>query len=81
MQNRGVCACANKRGAAYCNYADLSTSFARRSAPVVISLVGLPTSVLVMDVEGEEKDRGKKRVRTKGIQKKLLEQVGASNIS
>ncbi|CAI8029264.1 La-related protein 7, partial [Geodia barretti] len=28
-----------------------------------------------MDVEGEEKDRGKKRVRTKGIQKKLLEQV------
>ena len=48
---------------------------------IVISLVGLPTSVLVMDVEGEEKDRGKKRVRTKGIQKKLLEQVGASNIS
>lgn len=28
-----------------------------------------------MDVEGEEKDRGKKRVRTKGLQKKLLEQV------
>ena len=28
-----------------------------------------------MDVGGEERDRGKKRVRTKGLQKKLLEQV------
>jgi hypothetical protein len=34
-----------------------------------------------MDVDGEEKDRGKKRVRTKGLQKKLLEQVGAFNKS